>query len=48
MVVTPGPDYKTAEKFNNVKMETDLGLNYTYIGWNERNELFKDKRFAKR
>ncbi|WP_332603749.1 peptide-binding protein [Bacillus sp. S1(2024)] len=44
LVVTPGPDYKTAEKFNNVKMETDLGLNYTYIGWNERNELFKDKK----
>ncbi|MED2978465.1 peptide-binding protein [Bacillus swezeyi] len=44
LVVTPGPDNKTAEKFNNVKMETDLGLNYTYIGWNERNELFKDKK----
>lgn len=39
----PATDYKTAEKFNNLKVVTDLALSYVYIGWNEKNELFKDK-----
>lgn len=44
----PSTDYKTAESFNNVKVVTDLALSYTYIGWNEKNELFKDKKCAVR
>ncbi|MEC0323199.1 peptide-binding protein [Bacillus subtilis] len=40
----PATDYKTAEKFNNLKIVTDLALSYVYIGWNEKNELFKDKK----
>ncbi|NPC92182.1 peptide-binding protein [Bacillus sp. WMMC1349] len=43
-VIQAGPDYKTAESFPNVKIETDLGLNYSYIGWNQKNKLFKDKK----
>lgn len=35
---------KTVEKFDHVKLESDLGLNYSYLGWNEKNELFKDKK----
>ncbi|MEC1621196.1 peptide-binding protein [Bacillus mojavensis] len=40
----PSTDYKTAESFNNVKVVTDLALSYSYIGWNEKNELFKDEK----
>lgn len=32
----PATDYKTAEKFNNLKIVTDLALSYVYIGWNEK------------
>ncbi|MDA7026090.1 peptide-binding protein [Bacillus sp. CLL-7-23] len=42
--VIKGPDYKTAEGFDHVKVETKLGLNYSYIGWNQKNELFRDKK----
>ncbi|TWK91313.1 Oligopeptide-binding protein AppA [Bacillus paralicheniformis] len=42
--VVPGTDVKTVEKFDHVKLESDLGLNYSYLGWNEKNELFKDKK----
>ncbi|KRE19569.1 peptide-binding protein [Bacillus sp. Root920] len=40
----PGSELQTAEKVSNIKIESDLGLNYSYIGWNQKNELFKSKK----
>ena len=41
--VVPGTDVKTVEKFDHVKLESDLGLNYSYIGWNEKMSCLKIK-----
>ncbi|QNG59587.1 peptide-binding protein [Bacillus sp. PAMC26568] len=39
----PGTDIETVKStFSGVKVESGLGLSYTYVGWNEKNELFKD------
>ena len=43
----PGAELQTAEKVSNIKIESDLGLNYSYIGWNQKNELFKSKKSVK-
>ncbi|AEB24548.1 MULTISPECIES: peptide-binding protein [Bacillus] len=42
--VVPGTDFDSVKTFGNVKVKSDLGLNYSYIGWNEKKELFKDKK----
>lgn len=34
--VVPGTDFDTVKTFGNVKVKSDLGLNYSYIGWNEK------------
>jgi peptide/nickel transport system substrate-binding protein len=39
----PGTDIETVKStFSGVKVESGLGLSYTYIGWNQKNDLFKD------
>ncbi|MRX73603.1 peptide-binding protein [Bacillus lacus] len=38
----PSTDIETVKNFKGIKVESGLGLNYSYIGWNEKNELFQD------
>lgn len=40
----PGTDIETVKSFPGVKVESGLGLSYTYLGYNQKNELFKDKK----
>ncbi|WP_414703632.1 peptide-binding protein [Pseudalkalibacillus sp. SCS-8] len=41
------PDLETAKKLEEegkIVLSTDLALSYTYIGWNQKNELFQDEK----
>ncbi|MGE8204657.1 peptide-binding protein [Heyndrickxia sp. NPDC080065] len=36
-------DLDTVKGFNGLKVESGLGLSYSFIGWNQKKEMFKDK-----
>lgn len=40
----PATDVETVQSFSGVKLESGLDLAYTYIGWNQKNEMFQDKK----
>ncbi|KIY22947.1 MULTISPECIES: peptide-binding protein [Mesobacillus] len=40
----PGTDIETVKSFPGVKVESGLALSYTYLGYNQKNDLFKDKK----
>jgi peptide/nickel transport system substrate-binding protein len=40
----PGTDIETVKTFPGVKVESGLALSYTYLGYNQKNPLFKDKK----
>ncbi|MDE3838215.1 peptide-binding protein [Bacillus methanolicus] len=40
----PGSDLETVKAIDGVKVVSDLALSYTFLGYNEKNPLFKDKK----
>ncbi|MCA1031059.1 ABC transporter substrate-binding protein [Bacillus timonensis] len=40
----PGTDIETVKEFPGLKVESGLSLSYTYLGYNEKLEMFQDKK----
>ncbi|MFC4320659.1 peptide-binding protein [Litchfieldia salsa] len=43
-MVVPGTDIETAKGFSGIKIESDLALSYTYLGFNQQQERFQDPK----
>ncbi|WP_078548108.1 peptide-binding protein [Litchfieldia alkalitelluris] len=43
-ITVPGTDLETAKAFPGIKIESGLGLSYTYLGFNQQQERFQDPK----